>query len=91
MVPCSNVPTHGQQRSRWPLKQKPEMSYDDDDKRLLSLDVKARAAIGNCIPYHIYYLVQNYESDKEMMDTLAVAYEGTMEVQATTINNLNRR
>ena len=31
------------------------------------------------------------ESTQEMIDTLIVAYEGTVEVQATTINNLNRR
>ena len=74
-----------------PLEKKPETSYDDDDKWLINLDVKAGAVIGNSFPYHMYHLVQNCDSAQEMMETLAVAYEGTVEVQATTINNLNRR
>ena len=63
-----------------PLKQNQATSYDDDDKRLLNLDVKARATIGNSLPYHVYHHVHNCESSQEMMDMLAVAYEGTVEV-----------
>ena len=73
------------------LKQKPKTSNDGDDNKLISVNVKARAAIGNSLPNHVYHLVQNYESAKEMMETLNVAYEGTVEVQAATINNPNRR
>ena len=53
------------------LKQKPKTSYDDDDKKLFSIDMKARATIGNSLPYYMYHLVQNCESAQEMMDTLA--------------------
>ena len=42
-----------------PMKQKPESSYDNDDKRLVNLDVRARAAIGNSLPYYIYHLCDN--------------------------------
>ena len=42
-----------------PLKQKPETNYDDDDKRLMNLDGKARAIIGNSLPYHVCHLVHN--------------------------------
>ena len=45
-----------------PLKKNPETSYDDDDKRLLSLDVKANDVMGNSLPYLVYHHVQNCES-----------------------------
>lgn len=61
-------------------KPKPKSSYGEEDKRLTSLDVKARAAIANSLPYHIHHLVHNYESTHEMTETLTVAYEGTVEV-----------
>lgn len=73
------------------LKQKLTTIYDVEEKIIISLDVKAISAIGNSLPYHIYHLVENYESTQEMMETLIVADEGTVEVQATTVNNLNRR
>lgn len=63
-----------------PLKKNPEMSYDDDDKKPLSLDVKARVTIGDSLTYHGYHLVQNCESTQEIMDTLIVVYEGIVEV-----------
>lgn len=56
-------------------------------KILISLDVKARVAIGKYLPCDVHHLVQNYESAQEMMETLTVAYEGTMEVQVTTNKN----
>ena len=72
-------------------KNTPKNEYTNEDKLLISLDVKARAAIGNALPYEIYHLVQKFESSKEMIDTLRVAYEGTDEVKYTNINNLNRK
>ncbi|KAL7605601.1 hypothetical protein Lser_V15G17674 [Lactuca serriola] len=56
-----------------PLKQKPETSYDNDDKRLINNDVKARAEIGNSLPYHVYHLVQKCDSTQEMMEMVTVA------------------
>lgn len=56
-----------------PLKQNTKASYDDVDKRLIGLDVKAGAAIGKSIPYHVYQLVHNCESAQDMMETLMVA------------------
>lgn len=72
------------------LKLKPKVSYDEEDKRLIILHVKAKAAIIYSLSYHIYHLVQNCEFAQEMMETMTVAYEGTVEVQATQINNLKR-
>lgn len=56
------------------LKQKPKARYDEEDKRIITLNVKARATIGNSLPYHIYCLVQNYEFAQEMMKTQTMAY-----------------
>ena len=72
-------------------KQTPKHDYTAEDMRLIYLDIKARAAIGNALPYDIQHLVQNCESAKEMMETLTVAFEGTDEVRRTNINNLNRK
>lgn len=44
------------------FKLKPTFGYSKEDRRLISLDVKSRTAIGNSLFYHIYRLVQNYES-----------------------------
>ena len=66
-------------------------AYTEDDKRMVMLDTRAHAAIGNALPYNIYHLVQNAESAKAMMDALTVAYEGTAEVTETQKNNLNRK
>lgn len=62
------------------LNPKPKTRYDEEDKRLMSLYLKERAAIGNSLPYQIYHLVQNCGFAHEMMETLIVAYEGTVEV-----------
>lgn len=48
-------------------------------------------AIENCLPYHVYHFVQNCESSQEMMETLTMAYKGTVEVQGqpSTILTVN--
>ena len=73
------------------MKKTPKENWTSDDKRKNGLDVRARAAISYALPYNIFGLVQNCISAKEMMDTLTVSFEGTEEVKATQINDLNRR
>nr|KAJ0211503.1 hypothetical protein LSAT_V11C400213080 [Lactuca sativa] len=73
------------------MKKTPRDNWTADDKRKNGLDVRARAAISYALPYNIFRLVQNCISAKEMMDTLTVSFEGTEEVKATQINDLNRR
>ena len=68
-----------------PMKQKTKTRYDDGDKRLISLDVKAQEDIGNSILYHMYHLVQNCECAQEMMEMLNVAYEDTVVSKPITI------
>lgn len=36
---------------------KPVHEFNEEDKRLVSLDVKTRASIGNALPHDIYHLV----------------------------------
>nr|KAJ0217090.1 hypothetical protein LSAT_V11C300105640 [Lactuca sativa] len=64
------------------MKKTPRENWTADDKRKNGLDVRARAAISYALPYNIFGL---------MMDTLTVSFEGTEEVKATQINDLNRR
>ena len=62
-------------------RQKKEVhNFDDNDKRLANLDVRARSAICNALPYNIYHIVQNEKTAKSMLDTLTVSFEGTPEV-----------
>nr|KAJ0204273.1 hypothetical protein LSAT_V11C500229940 [Lactuca sativa] len=73
------------------MKKTPKENWTADDKRKHGLDVRARAAISYSLPYNIFGLAQNCISAKDMMDTLTVSFEGTEEVKATQINDLNRR
>nr|KAJ0188603.1 hypothetical protein LSAT_V11C900505350 [Lactuca sativa] len=73
------------------MKKTPRENWTADNKRKNGLDVRARATISYALPYNIFGLVQNCISAKEMMDTLTVSFEGTEEVKATQINDLNRR
>nr|KAJ0194309.1 hypothetical protein LSAT_V11C800413730 [Lactuca sativa] len=73
------------------MKKTPKENWMADDKRKHGLDVRARAAISYALPYNIFGLVQDCISAKEMMYTLTVSFEGTEEVNATQINDLNRR
>ena len=63
--------------------------FDDEDKCVIVLDVRARTAKGNTLPHDIFHFVQKFWSTKEMIDTLIVAYEGTDEVKFVNKNNLN--
>ena len=47
-------------------KEKPFHEFEENDKRQYSLDVRARAAVINALPYDVYHLVQNCKSSKEM-------------------------
>ena len=51
-----------------PLKQKLKANYDYYNWRLIILDVKARAAIENSLPCHVYHLVQKYKLAQERIE-----------------------
>ncbi|KAI3752823.1 hypothetical protein L2E82_24860 [Cichorium intybus] len=72
-------------------KATPSHEFTEEDKRLINLDARARAAIGNSLPYEIYHLVQNCLTAKEMLSTLTVSFEVTAEVLAAQENILNRK
>lgn len=42
------------------IKKNPKHIFREQDKQLFNLDVHARVAIGNFIPYDTYHLVQHY-------------------------------
>ncbi|XP_023756249.1 uncharacterized protein LOC111904752 [Lactuca sativa] len=57
------------------LKRKSISGFNKEEKRVLNLDVKARVAIRNSLPYYIYRLVQNCSTAQEMMIKLSSAFE----------------
>ncbi|CAI9277134.1 unnamed protein product [Lactuca saligna] len=57
------------------LKGKFVSCYNKVEKRMLSLDVKDRIAMGNSFPLSVYYSVQNCLTSKEMMIILSFAFE----------------
>lgn len=69
--------------------EKPTHDFNDVDECLVALDVKACVAIANNLPYDVYHIVQNCISANEMMDTLAITYEGTNEKNVVNKSNLN--
>ena len=93
-VPTSilSVPSEseGQTSTTERIITKPMHLWSDEDKRMVSLDVKARSALVSALPNEIYHQVLNCTSAKEMLDTLTVAYEGTEEVKENKKLLLNR-
>jgi len=55
--------------------------YNEDDKRLVALDTKVKAALAISLPDEVYHSLLNLPTAKEMWDTLGVLYEGTKEVR----------
>lgn len=64
-------------------KRTPPHQYIKDDKKLLNMDVRVCAAIGNALPYDILHLFQNCILTEDMIGTLTVAYGGSDEVEGT--------
>ena len=48
--------------------------FSEDDRQLVMLNVRARTAIGNSLPYRIYQRVQYAASAKEMLENLTATY-----------------
>ena len=57
------------------LKKKCVLSYNEEEKSVLNLDVKVRVAIGNSLPYYVYHLVQNCSTAQEIMITLSSTFK----------------
>ncbi|KAJ9539324.1 hypothetical protein OSB04_032057 [Centaurea solstitialis] len=51
--------------------------WNDEDRRLVNIDTKARSLIAMSLPDDVFHSVCHLRSAKEIWDTLCVQYEGT--------------
>ncbi|KAJ9566817.1 LOW QUALITY PROTEIN: hypothetical protein OSB04_002783 [Centaurea solstitialis] len=56
---------------------KPVTDWNDEDRRLVNIDTKARSLIAMSLPDDVFHSVCPLRSAKEIWDTLCVQYEGT--------------
>ncbi|KAJ9544564.1 hypothetical protein OSB04_024271 [Centaurea solstitialis] len=56
---------------------KPVTDWNDEDRRLVNIDTKARSLIDMSLPDDVFHSVCHLRSAKEIWDTLCVQYEGT--------------
>ncbi|KAJ9538188.1 hypothetical protein OSB04_030921 [Centaurea solstitialis] len=56
---------------------KPATDWNDEDRRLVNIDTKARSLIAMSLPDDVFHSVCHLRSAKEIWDTLCVQYEGT--------------
>ncbi|KAJ9546608.1 hypothetical protein OSB04_019151 [Centaurea solstitialis] len=56
---------------------KPVTDWNDEDRRLVNIDTKARSLIAMSLPDDVCHSVCHLRSAKEIWDTLCVQYEGT--------------
>ncbi|KAJ9536321.1 hypothetical protein OSB04_un000501 [Centaurea solstitialis] len=56
---------------------KPVTDWNDEDRRLVNIDTKARSLIAMSLPDDVFHSVCHLRSAKEIWDSLCVQYEGT--------------
>ncbi|KAJ9552545.1 hypothetical protein OSB04_016590 [Centaurea solstitialis] len=56
---------------------KPVTDWNDEDRRLVNIDTKARSLIAMSLPDDVFHSVCHLRSAKEIWDTRCVQYEGT--------------
>ncbi|GAV72872.1 UBN2 domain-containing protein [Cephalotus follicularis] len=67
---------------------KPRNKYNDDDRKIVQLNAKAKHVIICAINSNKFNRVSSCVSAKEMWDRLEVTYEGTNQVKEAKINML---
>jgi len=68
--------------------EKPREEYDDDERRRVQYNLKAKNIITSALGINEYFRVSNFKNAKEMWDTLQVTHEGTTDVKRSIINTL---
>jgi len=68
--------------------EKPREQLDEEEKKLVQYNLKAKNIITSAIGMDEYFRVSNYKSEKDMWDTLQVSHEGTTDVKRSRINTL---
>ena len=76
-VPTQTVHANGQPAIPARELVKPVTDWNDEDRRLVNIDTKARSLIAMSLPDEIFHSVCHLRSAKEIWNTLCVQYEGT--------------
>nr|XP_043638037.1 uncharacterized protein LOC122609041 [Erigeron canadensis] len=70
---------------------KDRADWEDEDRRLANLDVRARNFVVQAMPKNIYHSVKMCSTAKKMWGTLTVMFEGCSTSMESTITTLTRR
>ena len=68
--------------------EKPIEEWDNDERRKVQYNLKAKNIITSTLGMDEYFRVSNCKNTKEMWDTLQVTHEGTTDVKRLRINTL---
>ena len=68
--------------------EKPREQWDEEEKKLVQYNLKAKNIITSALGMDEYFRVSNCKSAKDMWDTLQVTHEGTRDVKRSRINTL---
>ena len=71
--------------------EKPKEQWDEDERRRVQYNLKAKNIITFALGMDGYFRVLNCKNEKEMWDTLQVTHEGTTDVKRSRINTLHKR
>ena len=61
--------------------EKPREQWDEDERRRVQYNLKAKNIITSSLSMDEYFTVSNCKNAKEMWDTLEVTHEGTTDVK----------
>jgi len=68
--------------------EKPRKQWDEDERRRVQYNLKAKNIITSSLGMNEYFRVSNCKNAKEIWDTLQVTHEGTTYVKRSRINTL---
>ncbi|XP_020208876.1 uncharacterized protein LOC109793815 [Cajanus cajan] len=71
--------------------EKPKVQWTEEQKKRFMLNSKARNALMCALSEEEYTKVHSFRSAKQMWDTLALTYEGSLEVKRNKLSLLSRK
>lgn len=69
---------------------KPQISWDDDDRKKVLFDKKAKNILQSSLGMDEFFRISNCKTAKEIWDTLETTHEGTEEVKRSRLNTLSQ-
>lgn len=72
------------------VETKPRSAWDNEDKRKVQYDLKAKNIITSALGMDEFFRISNCKTAKEMWETLETTHEGTDEVKRSRLNTLSQ-